>query len=532
MCRFFQNRQVYGRIGFFFLRSRKIPLYKTLHGWYNYYSIIAPWFTFFVKKAGIPGAILQSITKEMYSMSEKTIPPFGIKDKLGYMFGDLGNDFTFILSSSFLLKFYTDVMGVSAGVVGVIMMAARFVDAFTDVAMGRIVDRSRPTKNGKFRPWLLRMCGPVAIMSFLMYQSSLAGISYGAKVAFLAVTYILWGSVFYTGVNIPYGSMASAISADPGDRQSLSTFRTMGGMLAGGFVTAGVPMLVYDKVNGNEVMNGGRFTLIAGIFSVLAIVCYLLCFAMTKERIHAEVSEVQRQENSVGRMFGNAFKNRALISIIVASVIMLLAQLTMQSMCNYVFPNYYGNAKAQSVSTLVMGAGMLLAAAVAKPLSRRIGKAELSVITNIFAGVCNIVLLVLRPANVWVFVAFQFLAWLGLGMFSMVSWALITDVIDYAELKNGIREDGSVYALYSFARKLGQAASSGLTGLLLSMIGYTQATAFDPKVTNGIFTISTLVPAVGFLLLAAVLWFWYPLHKEQVDANVQALKVKHESENK
>lgn len=163
----------------------------------------------------------------MANEMQKTTP-FGMRDKVGYMFGDFANDFTFILSSSFLMKFYTDVMGVSAGVVGMIMMIARFVDAFTDVTMGQIVDRSKPTKDGKFRPWLKRMCGPVAIASFLIFQSGLAGMSYGFKVAWLFVTYILWGSIFYTSVNIPYGSMASAISADPKDRAELSTWRTIG----------------------------------------------------------------------------------------------------------------------------------------------------------------------------------------------------------------------------------------------------------------------------------------------------------------
>jgi GPH family glycoside/pentoside/hexuronide:cation symporter len=112
----------------------------------------------------------------------------------------------------------------------------------------------------------------------------------------------------------------------------------------------------------------------------------------------------------------------------------------------------------------------------------------------------------------------------------MVSWALITDVIDYAEIKNGIREDGSIYALYSFARKLGQAASAGLTGFLLTIVGYTQATAFEGSVLDGIYNISTLVPALGFGLLAAILWFWYPLHKKQVDKNVLILKEKHGDE--
>ena len=95
----------------------------------------------------------------MASESKSALRPFGMKDKLGYMFGDFGNDFTFILSSLFLMKFYTDVMGVSAGVVGIVMMAARIVDAFTDITMGQIVDRCKPTKDGKFRPWRKRMCG-------------------------------------------------------------------------------------------------------------------------------------------------------------------------------------------------------------------------------------------------------------------------------------------------------------------------------------------------------------------------------------
>lgn len=455
------------------------------------------------------------------------VRPFGIRDKLGYLFGDFGNDFTFILSSSFLMKFYTDVMGVDGFIVGVIMMIARFVDAFTDVTMGRICDRSKMTPVGKFKPWIRRMCGPVAIASFLIYQSGLAGMPMAFKVVYLFVTYILWGSIFYTSINIPYGSMASAISAEPGDRQSLSTFRTMGGTLAGMIVGAGVPMVAYDKVDGNTVLNGGRFTWIAGIFSLLAVICYLLCYQLTTERVRPEVN-TDKPKESVGQMLKNAGRNRALVSIIAASIVMLLAQLTMQSMANYVYPNFYGNTAAQSASTLIMMVAMVIAAVLAKPLANKIGKAEMSVITNAAAAVICIILFFMRPENVWVYVGMNALCWLGLGMFSMVSWALITDVIDYSEIKNGVREDGTVYALYSFARKLGQAASAGLSGALLSMIGYTQETAFDPGVTNGIFTISTLVPALGFTLLALVLWFWYPLHKKQVDENVAILKEKHE----
>lgn len=457
--------------------------------------------------------------------------PFGMRDKLGYLFGDFGNDFTFILSSSFLLKFYTDVMGVEAAVVGVIMMIARFVDAFTDVTMGRICDRSKMTPVGKFKPWIRRMCGPVAISSFLIYQSSLAGFPMYFKIGWLFVTYILWGSIFYTSINIPYGSMASAISAEPGDRQSLSTFRSLGGTLASLIIGAGIPMFAYTtSPDGNTIMNGKVFTIIAGIFSILAVGCYILCYILTTERIKIESDAKVVKGNSVFVMLKNAVKNRALISIIAASIVMLLAQLTMQSMANYVYPNFYGNTVAQSASTLVMVVAMLVAAALAKPAAKRFGKAEVSVVSNLLAAVIFFGLFLWRPTNVWVYVAWVTLCWFGLGMFNMVNWALITDVIDYSEIKNGVREDGSVYALYSFARKLGQAASAGLSGALLTLIGYNELTAFDPKVTLGIYNISTLIPAIGFLLLALVLWFWYPLKKKQVEENVAILKKKHERE--
>lgn len=472
---------------------------------------------------------------------KKAARPFGMRDKLGYLFGDFGNDFTFILSTSILMKFYTDVMGVSAGVVGTLMMLARFVDAFTDVSMGRICDRSRVTPSGKFKPWLLRMCIPVAAASFLMYAPGFAGDittkwSETTRIAYLCFTYLLWGSFCYTAINIPYGSMASAISSEPGERQSLSTFRTLGGMAAGMFIGIGLPLIAFDKVtlaNGEvaDVINGRKVAAAAAVFSILAILCYILAYTMITERVRVD-SSIVRRRTTIGQMLMNAASNRALLSIIAASVVMLLAQLTMQNMAAYLYPDYYNAAAMQSVSSVLMMVGMIIAGAAAKPLATRYGKSEISVVSNLFAGAVCIFIWILKPENVWVFITLQTLCWLGLGIFSMVSWALITDVIDYSELKNGIREDGSIYAMYSFARKLGQAAAAGLSGWLLTAIGYNenaleQGVSQTAAVKNGIFSITTLVPAAGFILLALVLWFWYPLHKKQVDANVAALKEKH-----
>lgn len=104
---------------------------------------------------------------------------------------------------------------------------------------------------------------------------------------------------------------------------------------------------------------------------------------------------------------------------------------------------------------------------------------------------------------------------IGVGFFNMVIWAMITDVIDDAEVKNGVREDGTIYSVYSFARKIGQALSSGMIGALLSVIGYSAATAFNPEVVNGIFNMTCIIPAIGFVGIALVLMFLYPLSKNR-----------------
>ena len=313
----------------------------------------------------------------------------------------------------------------------------------------------------------------------------------------------------------------------------------MGGMLAGAVIGIVLPLIAYQKntlADGTvkETLIGSRVTLAAGVFSLLAIVCYLLCYKLITERVVLDESGKTKMP-SVGVMLKNALRNRALISIIAASVVMLLAQLTMQNMAAYIFPDYYNSAFAQSASTIFMMVGMIVAAVFAKSLAERFGKAEISVVSNLFAAAVMLFIWFIRPENVWVYCSLQFLCWLGLGFFSMVSWALITDVIDYSELKNGVREDGSVYALYSFARKLGQALAAGVSGWLLTAIGYNSEAASEglsqtDSVLNGIFNISTLLPAVGFVLLGLILWFWYPLHKKQVDANVEALRKKHAEE--
>ncbi|MDD2980107.1 MAG: glycoside-pentoside-hexuronide (GPH):cation symporter [Hespellia sp.] len=449
------------------------------------------------------------------------VKKFGMKDKLGYMFGDFGNDFTFILSSMFLLKFYTDVMGVSAALVGVMMMVARFVDAITDVTMGQIVDRSKPNKKGKFSPWIRRMCGPVALASFLMYASWFQDMPMGFKVFWMFFTYLLWGSICYTGVNIPYGSMASAITPEPGERTQLSSWRTIGATLASTVIGVVLPLLIYyTDADGNSVLSGTKMMLAALVCSIAAVVCYLLCYHMTTERV--KVEQVT-QKFSFGKLISELVHNRSLIGIVVAALLLLLAQLSLGNMGAYIYPNYFGNAAGLSLATMGGTVVTLLCATFTVKLANKIGKKELGIIGALISAAALIVAFVLHTHNMYIFVGVYCVVMIGMSMFNLVIWAMITDVIDDTEVKTGERSDGTIYSVYSFARKLGQACSSGLAGVLLSVIGYTAATAFEPKVVDGIYNITCIVPAAGFILLALALKFLYPLDKKTVDKNADAL---------
>lgn len=450
--------------------------------------------------------------------------PFGIKDKLGYMFGDFGNDFTFIFASSFLMVFYTKVLGISTEAVGVLFLVARCVDAFTDVTMGRIVDTFKPAKDGRFKPWIRRMCGPVALASFLMYQSALASSPMAVKMVYMYVTYILWGSVFYTSINIPYGSMASAISNDPSDRASLSTFRSVGASLASLIVGVGCPLILYSTDSaGNKIVEGGRFTIIAGVFSILAIVCYVLCYKLTTERIKVE-PDPNKPKVSIIDTFGAMFKNRALLGIILAAIVLLLSQLLAQTVNNFLFADYFKNTAALSIMSMLGTVITLAVAPFIVPIIKKFGKKESGAVATLIAALAYLLLFVLRLKNAYAYVAIAAISTFGQSYFNLIIWANITDVIDHQEVQTHTRDDGTIYAVYSFARKIGQALAGGLGGFALGAIGYESAAIVQTEaVTNGLYTLATIIPAVCFLLVTLILAFLYPLSKKIVEENTAEL---------
>ena len=460
------------------------------------------------------------------SKSPATLRPFGVRDKVGYMLGNVANDFTFIFASLYLQVFYTDVLGINAGLVGTMFLISRIVDAFTDTAMGRICDKTKATKNGKFRPWLLRACGPVALASFLMYQAWAVNLSMTLRIVYMFVTYLLWGSICYTCINIPYGSMASVMSDEPDHRASLSTFRGVGSMIPQILVGVVVPMFLYTTLeDGTKVANASMFPVIALVMSIAAAACYIICYFLCTER-------VKLTEESKSVSFADTLKalagNRALIGISLVFICYLGAQMLNQTINNYIFKDYFGDTMGLSVMNAAGFAPALLLAPCAVPLARKFGKKELGIFASILGTVAFGALFLMRTTNMWLYTIVNIVGLLGFGLFNLIIWAFVSDVIDDQEVRTGSRDDGTIYAVCSFARKVGQAIASALGGWSLGWIGYVEGslTGQTAAVKDGIYNIATMVPMILYLAVGICLIVIYPLSKKKVAENTAALKVR------
>lgn len=448
---------------------------------------------------------------------------FGMKDKLGYMFGDLGNDLFFLLVSSYLMKYYTDILGISPAAVGALLVVASIWYAFSDVIWGRVIDSRKATKQGKFRPWIRRMSLPLVIFGCLIFFGlpiqKMPGIT---GTALMFAIYLIWGTI-YSSVNIPYGSMAAVITSDPVERSSLSTFRSMGAAIAGIFIGFIVPMFCFveKEVNGTTVraLDKTHMRYTAIVFAIVAFICYMICYKSSTERI---VTTEKNEKVKLSATLKGLKNNRALLAIIAAAIVLLLSTLLGTGLNSYLFTDYFNNTTALTVASIIQLGTPLVIAPFVGGIIKKFGKKEAASVAMILAAVIYLILFLLPIKNPVIYIVIMFFGAVCSGFFTTVIWAFITDVIDYHEFVTGTREDATIYSVYSFARKIGQAAAGGLTGFALGAIGYVSAKTGEvvvqtPEVAQGIKNIATLVPAICYALVALILIFWYPLGRKKLE---------------
>lgn len=441
-------------------------------------------------------------------------------EKIGYALGDMGGTLTFTLVSSFLQMFYTDSLHIPLGQITVLMLVARIWDAVNDPIWGSFIDSRRPTKHGRFRPYILGAAFPLAAAAVLMF-TKIDGLSATGYLIFAYVTYVFYG-MMYTGTNIPYGALASAITRNQTDRSSLSIIRSIGAGLGGLPAMMILPFFVYStSEKGVKYLDSQKLFFCVLILAAVSLLVYFSHFRLTKE--HITVSENQKSADYSFRKSALALlKNRAFIAVSLASMFLIASQMYTQTIYNYLFKDYFN---APSLYTFVTICTYLPMAVFILPMNKliaRFGKKELCGAGMAVAAAVNLIAYFIGftplSKNPAIFLAVLFFSGAGQTFFSLEVWALVMDVTDFHEMKTGRKEEGTVYSVYNFVRKIGHTVAGAGSSFALMMIGYdvnAAQTGQSAGVISGFWTLATLVPAAMFLAMFVLLRFLYPLTKEK-----------------
>ena len=451
------------------------------------------------------------IENNVVSQSNK-VKPFGIQDKFGYMLGDFGNSLLFNFIGSYLLIFYTDALGISAAAVGTLMAVARVWDAINDPMMGVFVDKRKPGKNGKYRPYIKFMGIPLGIFTILTFLV-IPNMPEKMKIPYAYITYIGFGMT-YTAINIPYGSLASVLTNNSVERTSLSTFRTLAASFSQIILMVLTPKLIFNDA-GDISIKG--FLIVSVLYAIIANISYRLCYSMTTERVDFEVKE-DTHKVSLGETLKSLAKNRALIGLILSSLGTLTAMMLPSSLSTYLFKDYFDAPELLSIAGLVGMVGTFIALPLTTKLVVKFGKKNVATYSSLICITSYIILVFFPSKNPWVYIGLTLISGIGIAFYNMLVWALVGDIMDYQEYLSGQREDGTVYATYSLSRKLVQAIVGSIGGFALAAIGYQSGADIQtPQVGEGIRILITVIPLVGFVFGALSLKFVYNLSSKKLN---------------
>ena len=431
----------------------------------------------------------------MLAIKKKDIPAFGIKDEIGYVFGDMAGSFVNLFVDAYFLTFCTYVLGVKPGWMASLFLFSRLWDAINDPIIGSFPDRWRLGKSGnKFTPWIKLFTIPLALSGILCFSAvPFEGVALYAWVAFV---YVFYG-MCYTGASMPFGAMANVVSQDPIERSKLSRARSIGGTIVGIFGISLVPIFCFDSQS-NIIPS--RFTLIAIIFGVLCVISYTILCSFTKERVHIESKS--NEKFNYGEVLKAALKNRPLIGVMIATIGSMLSITGSSQLNSYMFKEVYQNTSVMTISSLASLPIMFIAFPLVPKLVKKFGKKNVILASAAFGLVINLFKVFVYIENVYVYIGLNLLQMIGQTAFTMLIWALVSDCLDYSEWKLGIRSDGSMYSLYTFSRKKGSTIASTGVAAALGLIGYVAGTDVvqSASTVNGIYYLVNMVPVVTCIL--------------------------------
>lgn len=467
----------------------------------------------------------------------------GVKEAAGYTIAEAGNMFNLTYISGYLKLFMTDVLKIPAAHAGIMLIITRLWDCINDPIWGAMVAKKPPTKDGKFRPYLKWVAIPLGISTVVCFLPlNDWGITSNTVTLFIIslVAYTFYG-MMYTGMNIPFGSLASVITDDPKGRTLLSTFRSIGSGVGGAVVSLLAPMLIYrtrlnemgqpviDEVTGKAVQDadGNKMFVFGLVMGILSIVFYLWGYKTTKERVPSpKEPKVDFKATYIGLL-----KSRPFVTVALAGVL-ISGQLQFNSFNAYLYKNYFLNTNLGTLGTVCNYLPMVIFVLLTPKLVARFGKKELCGNFSVIAAAASVIIAIIAnnqnilnalfPATgrlpAWIFMASLLLIGFGYTFVSLTCWAVVMDVIDYQEYKTGIRNESAVYAVYTFSRKLGQTIADGSGLFLLQWANYTGDTyGFVEGTSQKIMLICTVIPAVVYTGVWLLMKFGYPLDKKRLE---------------
>jgi len=456
------------------------------------------------------------------------------REKAAYGLGAVGKDMVYMLSASYVLYYFQDIMGVSAAAMGIILLAARIFDAFNDPIMGVIVAKTN-TKWGKFRPWLFIGTVTNAVILYVMFACPPA-LDGAGLVAYAALTYILWG-VTYTMMDIPYWSMIPAFTKGGPEREGLTTLARSCAGVGSAIITIVTMPLVMFLGHNNEVQG---FKLFALIIAILFVVFITITCINIKEK-----SNVEMKTATVGEMFKALVQNDQAMAVVIAIVLINTAVYVTSNLVIYFFKYDFGGTGWYSSYTLFNifgGAVQILSMMLLFPLLRKFMNC-MQIFKCCLASAMIGYLALLGIAftsmdNVYILFIPGLFIFAANGVLQVLTTIFLANTVDYGELKNNRRDESVIFSMQTFVVKLASGVAAFLATICLSIFNLSSAetteadqvidfsAGVDTASKIGLRMFMTIIPIAG--LLVAMFWFTkkYILTDEKLEEIAGELKAR------
>ncbi len=398
---------------------------------------------------------------------------FGMRDKVSYAAGDLGCNMSFALKSTIMFVFWTQFMALGEELYATLLLVVQIWDAINDPLLGSLFDMDkRKYRHGKFKTYIFVGAAGL-VLSGLFFFLPLPNAPKVMRCVMFVLGYVLWDA-FYTVANVPYGSMMSVITMDGSERSQLSTWRSIGSMIGNILPMVLLPILCYDASNN---LKGEVVFVAALVMGVIGFICFMFMLKTTTIRVDEnEVTISEKTEKfNVFKAMKNFIKNPPAVGATLAAMAMFIGMQGSSAATTVLFQSYFGNAQISGIVMLIGYLPMFLFMPFIKTIVDKWGKKEACSVgsaVSVFGALLLFLPLGKGMAGLVGYVIAQVFFGLGLGFYTCVSWALMADAIDYNEWKNGSKEEGTVYSLHSFFRKLAQGLGPSIVVLIMGALGY------------------------------------------------------------